>query len=150
MITKETAIKVRKALWNGSPAFSELHEAFCEENDLTMEEVLEFLNGAVDYFDGKEEDWREAHAIRCGIVIETNSQKKDGSFVSAVSIIAPTETYARIIAARGKALTAIVYDPQEPLPLEYQDQPAPEGQEQLPMGGLLPEPVEVEAEEVDE
>ena len=148
MITKETAVKVSKALWNRSPAFTELHESFCYENDLTEDEVLEFLNGAVDYFDGREEDWREAHAIRCGIVIETNSQKKDGSFVSAVSIIAPTDTYARIIAARGKALTAIVYDPQEPLPLEYRDQPVPEGQEQMPIGGLLPEAVEVYAEEV--
>ncbi|MBR1829442.1 MAG: hypothetical protein IJ781_08025 [Atopobiaceae bacterium] len=147
MLTKEQAISIRKAIWNDSAAYGPEHTAFCEEHGLEESEVREFLDSAVAYCERQEDAFRAQAALDLSVTIETNQQKRDGSFVTQFGIATNPENYARLMGMRGKALRMKLYDPQTELPLEY-GRTAPETpDEQVPMGGLLPEPVEVEVED---
>ncbi|MBQ9005229.1 MAG: hypothetical protein IJ092_02525 [Atopobiaceae bacterium] len=147
MLTKEQAIKIRKAIWSDSAAYGPEHAAFCEEHGLEEAEVREFLDSAVAYCERQEDAFRAREALDLSVTIETNQQKRDGSFVTQFGIATNPENYARLMGMRGKALRMKLYDPQQELPLEYGRQHVATAGQAAPMGGLLPEPVEVEAEE---
>lgn len=147
MITREKAVKIRKAIWNDSAAYGPEHTAFCEEHGLEEAEVWDFLDSAVAYCERQEDAFRAKAALDLSVTIETNQQKRDGSFVTQFSIATSSENYAKLMNARGKALRMKLYDPQSELPLEYGRTPTHTSDEQVPMGGLLPEPVEVEVED---
>ena len=141
MLTYDKACQVRNAIWNHGGEFSEMHDEWCANVGVTPDEVDQFLDGALAYHERAEQDWREAHAVALDVTIETNQQKKDGSVVLAVALrgVVTPELMGQLFLMRGKALRAKLYDPQEELPLEYENTRPAVPDQQLPFGGLLPQ-----------
>lgn len=145
MLTYDKACEIRKAIWNDGSDFAEMHDEWCADHGLTPEEVTQFLDGALAYHERAELDWREAHAVALDVTIETNQQKKDGSVVLAVVLavvlrgVVTPELMGQLFLMRGKPLRARLYDPQEELPLEYENMRPVVPDQQLPFGGLLPQ-----------
>lgn len=147
MLTVSKARMAREAIWSSRQEFAEEHEAFLDGTGVTPEEVRELLDGAIAYFERQEDAFRAAGALDLGAVIETNTQKKDGTFLTQLSLSCGVMTFGTLCGLRGKQVRVKVYDPQAELPLEYGDARVPEPTEPPAMGGLLPEPVEVVVEE---
>ena len=141
MLTYDKACEIRKAIWNDGSEFSEMHDEWCANVGVTPDEVDQFLDGALAYHKRAEQDWREAHAVALDVTIETNQQKKDGSVVLAVALrgVVTPELMGQLFLMRGKPLRARLYDPQEELPLEYENTRPVVPDQQLPFGGLLPQ-----------
>ena len=137
MITKATAEKVRGAILNHAGMLSEDLTEWCDgvATGITPGDVLEYLDGAIEWFGEQESRWREEQAQEFDAVFDALNIKASGStlqlkpdgYVSANDV-------AGLYRLKGKVVHVKLYDPERPLPLDYDSpeaEPEPEGMEPL-------------------
>ena len=139
MITKDTAQKVRHAILSHAGLLSEDMTEWCEGvgTGITPDDVREYLDGAVEWFGEQEASWREDQAQEFQAVFDSLAIKASGSTLSLKPDgYVSAEDVAGLYRLKGKVVQVKLYDPDRPLPLDYDapeqtDEPEPEGMEPM-------------------